>query len=77
MLRHLTTIEIFIDRLWPLPFWASLLNGCPALVTLEVRAGPTGWGTWTAADLALPTPAAPVPGTLKARWRRCTHSCST
>jgi hypothetical protein len=64
MLRHLTTIEIFIDRLWPLPFWALLLNGCPALATLDVRADPTGCGTWTV-DLALPMPAAPLPSTLR------------
>jgi hypothetical protein len=60
---RLTTVEIFIDCLWPLPFWVSLLNSCPALITLEVRADPTGWGTWTA-DLALPMPAAPFPSVL-------------
>jgi hypothetical protein len=73
--HRLTTVDIFIDRLWPLPFWASLLNGCPALATLEVRADPTGWGTWIAADLALAMPAAPVPGTLCLHTLRVLGDC--
>jgi hypothetical protein len=72
---RLTTVEIFIDRLWPLPFWASLLNGCPVLATLEVRADPTGWGTWTAANLTLPMPTSPVPSTLRLHTLRFVCDC--
>ncbi|KAJ7237529.1 hypothetical protein B0H12DRAFT_1138627 [Mycena haematopus] len=62
-LRRLTTIEIILDRLWPLPAWASLLNGCSSLTTLVVNAD--AWDTWMDADVVFPMPAPPVSGTLR------------
>jgi hypothetical protein len=74
--RRLTTVYIFIDRLWPLPAWAALLNGCPALATLSIDAEASGWGAWSASDVALPMPV-PVaaPGVLRLRTLRVTGNC--
>ncbi|KAF7362636.1 hypothetical protein MVEN_00612600 [Mycena venus] len=73
--RRLTTVEVLIDRLWPLPAWATLLNGCPALATLVIKAEATGWGTWSAADVAFPMPASSAPGTLRLRTLRVSGDC--
>ncbi|KAF8142719.1 hypothetical protein K438DRAFT_1845601 [Mycena galopus ATCC 62051] len=53
----LTVVEIFLDRLWPLPAWAALLNGCSLLTTLTLSGTSTGWGTWSPADVSFPMPA--------------------
>ncbi|KAK7057900.1 hypothetical protein R3P38DRAFT_2497791 [Favolaschia claudopus] len=73
--RRLTHVDISIDRLWTLHDWASLLNGCPALVTLVIDANATGFGTWTAADVALPMPAPPLPSMLRLHTLRVSGDC--
>ncbi|KAF8142718.1 hypothetical protein K438DRAFT_1784515 [Mycena galopus ATCC 62051] len=54
----LTSVEILLDRLWPLPAWAALLNGCSSLTMLSLSGNSTGWGTWSPADVSFPMPAA-------------------
>ncbi|KAJ7751901.1 hypothetical protein DFH07DRAFT_523898 [Mycena maculata] len=41
--RQLTTVHVFIDRVWSLPEWAVLLNGCCSLTELAIHAESTGW----------------------------------
>ncbi|KAJ6516659.1 hypothetical protein C8R47DRAFT_401906 [Mycena vitilis] len=74
--RRLTTVDVLIDRLWTLPVWAALLNGCPALTALTVHAEASGWGIWSAADVALPMPAPREGGTpLRLHTLRVSGDC--
>ncbi|KAJ7659609.1 hypothetical protein DFH06DRAFT_1472471 [Mycena polygramma] len=73
--RRLTTVDVLIDRLWTLPVWAALLNGCPALTALTVHAEASGWGIWSAADVALPMPAPCEPSTLRLHTLRVSGDC--
>ncbi|KAJ6516639.1 hypothetical protein C8R47DRAFT_1205867 [Mycena vitilis] len=74
--RRLTTVDVLIDRLWTLPVWAALLNGCPALTALTVHAEASGWGIWSAADVALPMPAPRESGTpLRLHTLRVSGDC--
>ncbi|KAJ6592811.1 hypothetical protein B0H19DRAFT_1088570 [Mycena capillaripes] len=70
--RHLTTVQVLIDRIRVLPLWAALLDGCPALTTLIVHAEAFGWGIWSATDAALPMPAA---RSLRLRTLRVSGDC--
>ncbi|KAJ7203806.1 hypothetical protein GGX14DRAFT_461234, partial [Mycena pura] len=53
--QRLTTVHLLIDRLWALPLWATLLDGCPALSALGVHAESNGW---SAAEVAIAMPPA-------------------
>ncbi|KAF7362637.1 hypothetical protein MVEN_00612700 [Mycena venus] len=76
---RLTSVEIITDYLWPLPAWAALLNGCPALATLVIKAEAAYLGSWTipwtVADFAFPMPTPSAPGTLRLRTLRVSGDC--
>ncbi|KAJ7655426.1 hypothetical protein B0H17DRAFT_1214058 [Mycena rosella] len=70
--RQLTTVHLLIDRLWSLPEWAALLNGCAALTELAIHAESTGWSVQ---DVALQMPVAPPEDTPRLRALRISGDC--
>ncbi|KAJ7086201.1 hypothetical protein C8R44DRAFT_821147 [Mycena epipterygia] len=71
-MRQITTVHILIDRLWTLPEWAALLNGCPSLTELAIHAESTGW---RAADVALSMPTTAPENTPRLRTLRISGDC--
>ncbi|KAJ7073056.1 hypothetical protein C8F01DRAFT_1106081 [Mycena amicta] len=54
--RGLTSIDLRVDKLYPLPYWATLLDHCDDLQTLDVYVDSNGWASWTAEQVLLPIP---------------------
>ncbi|KAJ6556624.1 hypothetical protein DFH09DRAFT_1365607 [Mycena vulgaris] len=70
--RQLTTLHVLIDRLWTLPEWAVLLNGCSALTELSIHAESNGW---CAEDVALEMPNASPAHTPRLHTLRISGGC--
>ncbi|KAJ7435260.1 hypothetical protein FB451DRAFT_272653 [Mycena latifolia] len=71
--RQLTTVDLFIDRLWTLPAWAAILNGCTALTELVIHAEAPGWGLQQ--DIVLEMPTAPPESTPRLHTLRISGDC--
>ncbi|KAJ7469289.1 hypothetical protein B0H11DRAFT_2238353 [Mycena galericulata] len=70
--RQLTTVHILIDRLWTLPEWAALLNGCSALTELAIHGESTGWSEQ---EVALRMPTAACDSTPRLHTLRISGDC--
>ncbi|KAJ7617019.1 hypothetical protein B0H17DRAFT_651744 [Mycena rosella] len=70
--RHLTSVELSIDRFWTLPEWAALLNGCATLKNLAIHADPTA--LWSE-DVGLEMPVAPPEDAPRLRTLRISGDC--
>ncbi|KAJ6556622.1 hypothetical protein DFH09DRAFT_1084703 [Mycena vulgaris] len=70
--RQLTTVHVLIDRLWSLPEWAALLNGCGALTELAIHTESNGW---SAEDVTLKMPTASPSHTPRLHTLRISGDC--
>nr|GAT44408.1 predicted protein [Mycena chlorophos] len=56
--KGLISVELMIDKLYPLPYWATLLDSCSALEHLDVQTDSNGWGMWTSQEVQIAIPKA-------------------
>ncbi|KAJ7473088.1 hypothetical protein B0H11DRAFT_1994070 [Mycena galericulata] len=72
--RQLTSVYVLIDRLWTLPEWAALLNGCSALKELAIHGESTARG-WSAQEVVLRMPTAACDSTPCLHTLRISGDC--